>query len=116
MTIEIGARPLTLPALRRIARDFESIGLAPSCVPQIAASAVAVGRILARGAPAYGIAAAHAPEVRAPPSIERSDATSFASTREERHMVRCPTAGIATCAAPRRRADCGGETKLSWVL
>ncbi|MCX7892654.1 MAG: histidine ammonia-lyase [Burkholderiales bacterium] len=55
MTIEIGARPLRLADLRAIARDGAPLALAPAARTRIAASAAAVGRILARDAPAYGI-------------------------------------------------------------
>jgi histidine ammonia-lyase len=55
MLVEIGATPLTLAALRAIARDVVPVGLAPACRPAIAASAAAVARILASGKPAYGI-------------------------------------------------------------
>jgi histidine ammonia-lyase len=55
MAIELGAAPLTLDALRAIARDGASISLAPVCRPAIAASSAAVAAILASGKPAYGI-------------------------------------------------------------
>jgi histidine ammonia-lyase len=55
MTVEIGATPLTLEALRAIAREAAPIALAPACRPAIAASSAAVARILASGQPAYGI-------------------------------------------------------------
>jgi histidine ammonia-lyase len=54
-TIEIGAAPLGLGALRAIARDGAPIALAASCRPAIAAAAAAVARIVASGEPAYGI-------------------------------------------------------------
>jgi histidine ammonia-lyase len=53
--IEIGEAPLTLPQLRRIARDAPPIVLAPAATPRIEASTEAVRRVLASGAPAYGI-------------------------------------------------------------
>jgi histidine ammonia-lyase len=55
MATEIGAAPLTLEALRAIARDGASIAVAPTCRPAIAASSAAVAAILASGKPAYGI-------------------------------------------------------------
>ncbi|HSD52786.1 MAG TPA: histidine ammonia-lyase [Burkholderiales bacterium] len=55
MPVEIGASPLSLAALRAIARDGAPIAFAASCRPAIAASSAAVARILASGKPAYGI-------------------------------------------------------------
>jgi histidine ammonia-lyase len=54
-TVAIGVAPLTLGALRAIARDGAPIALAAACRPAIAASAAAVAAILASGGPAYGI-------------------------------------------------------------
>ncbi len=55
MTIEIGGAPLTLAALRRIARHATPIALAPASRMAIAESARAIQRIVAGGKPAYGI-------------------------------------------------------------
>ena len=55
MVVEIGGSPLTLPQLRRIARDGVPIALAPACRAPIAEAAAAIQRILAGGKPAYGI-------------------------------------------------------------
>ncbi|MCU0897140.1 MAG: histidine ammonia-lyase [Burkholderiales bacterium] len=55
MSIEIGERPLALADLRGIAREGTPLALAPAARERVAASAAAVGRILARGEPAYGI-------------------------------------------------------------
>jgi histidine ammonia-lyase len=55
MPAEIGASPLTLAALRAIARDGAPIQLAPAARPAIAGSSAAVARILSSGKPAYGI-------------------------------------------------------------
>jgi histidine ammonia-lyase len=53
--IEIGNAPLSLTALRAIARDRAPIALAPAARVAIAESARAVERIVASGRPAYGI-------------------------------------------------------------
>jgi len=53
--IEIGTAPLPLPALRAIARAGAPIALDGGARAAIAASAQAVARIVASGAPAYGI-------------------------------------------------------------
>ena len=55
MTIEIGDERLALADLRKIAREGPPLALAAAARDRIAASAAAVGRILARGEPAYGI-------------------------------------------------------------
>ena len=55
MSIDIGAGPIDLAELRAVARDGMQIALAPTARGRIDASAAAVGRILARGEPAYGI-------------------------------------------------------------
>ncbi len=55
MTIEIGGAPLSLAALRRIARDAAPIDLAPGSRVAITESARAVARIVAADKPAYGI-------------------------------------------------------------
>src|SRR5262245_55203836 len=53
--VGIGAAPLTLAALRAIARDRAPIALSPAARLAIAESARAVERIVASGTPAYGI-------------------------------------------------------------
>jgi histidine ammonia-lyase len=55
MAIEIGAVPLSLAALRAIARESVPIALAPVARTAIIDSAAAVARIVASGKPAYGI-------------------------------------------------------------
>jgi len=55
MAIEIGHAPLTLAALRAIAREGSPIALAPAARAAVAASARTVERIVASGKPAYGI-------------------------------------------------------------
>ena len=53
--IRIGASPLSLPALRSIARDAEAIELDAACVAKVQAGLDTVERIVASGKPAYGI-------------------------------------------------------------
>jgi histidine ammonia-lyase len=55
MRVEIGARPLTLPVLRAIARHGPPLNIDPSARSAIAASSEAVAAIIASGKPAYGI-------------------------------------------------------------
>jgi histidine ammonia-lyase len=55
MTVEIGGAPLTLAALRAIAREGLPTALAPAARGAIAAAARAVAAIVASGKPAYGI-------------------------------------------------------------
>ena len=51
----IGAQPLGLPLLRRVAREAPEIALDPACLPRIEAGVAAIACIVAAGAPAYGI-------------------------------------------------------------
>ncbi len=53
--IQLGTGHLTLAALRAIAREAPTLGLEPTALGRMQASAAAVGRILASGKPAYGI-------------------------------------------------------------
>jgi histidine ammonia-lyase len=55
MTIEIGHAPLTLAALRAVARQPSPIALAPTARAAVTAAARTVERIVASGAPAYGV-------------------------------------------------------------
>jgi histidine ammonia-lyase len=55
MTVEIGHAPLTLAALRAIARQRPPIALAPNARAAVVAAARTVERIVASGAPAYGV-------------------------------------------------------------
>ena len=51
----LGCERLTLAQLRRIAREAPEIALDPACLPRIEAGVAAIERIVAAGAPAYGI-------------------------------------------------------------
>ncbi len=51
----IGRDPLTLAALRRIAREGPPIALDPACVPGLENAVTAIEKIVAAGEPAYGI-------------------------------------------------------------
>jgi histidine ammonia-lyase len=53
--MKIGAEPLDLAALRRIAREGPALELNPACLPALHAGARSVERIVASGRPAYGI-------------------------------------------------------------
>ena len=53
--MKIGSRPLTLAALRQVARENPSLELDPACLPALRAGFESVERIVASGKPAYGI-------------------------------------------------------------
>ena len=55
MSLALGQQSLTLAQLRRIAREAPPLSLDPACVPGLRAGAEAIERIVAQGAPAYGI-------------------------------------------------------------
>jgi len=53
--LPLGRDPLTLAALRRIARAGPKIALDPRCLPQLESGVATIERIVAMGEPAYGI-------------------------------------------------------------
>ncbi|MGE0875643.1 MAG: aromatic amino acid lyase, partial [Burkholderiales bacterium] len=53
--MKLGATPLSLAALRRVAEDGIALELDPACLPDLRAGVAAVQRIVDAGAPAYGI-------------------------------------------------------------
>jgi len=55
LSLALGQQSLTLAQLRRIAREAPPLSLDPACVPGLRAGAEAIERIVAQGAPAYGI-------------------------------------------------------------
>ncbi|MDQ5848574.1 MAG: aromatic amino acid lyase, partial [Pseudomonadota bacterium] len=53
--MKLGKQPLTLAALRKIAREGPQLELDPACLPALRAGFESVERIVASGKPAYGI-------------------------------------------------------------
>jgi len=53
--MKLGKQPLTLAALRKIARENPQLELDPACLPALRAGFESVERIVASGKPAYGI-------------------------------------------------------------
>jgi histidine ammonia-lyase len=53
--IALGRNRLTLAQLRSIAREAPPVALDPACIPRLRAGVAAVEKVLASGAPAYGI-------------------------------------------------------------
>ncbi len=55
VALPLGRDPLTLAALRRIAREGPRIALDPACLAQLESGVATIERIVAMGEPAYGI-------------------------------------------------------------